>query len=78
MDRRAHRADATDAMTTMLRHQQRSGRFGREVRGDDAQTDDAHERNERVGYVIDPDAVAAAIVKRLVAGRTFPTLLPKP
>jgi hypothetical protein len=36
------------------------------------QTDDALERAETVGYVIDPDAVAAAIIDRLMAGRTFP------
>jgi hypothetical protein len=68
-------------MTTMLRYQQRAGRFGREVRGDDVQTDDARMGIdadgagggfETVGYVIDADAVAAAIVDRLIAGRTVP------
>jgi hypothetical protein len=77
MDRRANTADDARAMTTMLRHQQRSGRFGREVPHEDVQHYEAHEREE-VDYVIDPDAVAAAILERLVAGRTFPTLPPKP
>ena len=60
------------------------GRFGRDVPGvapDDVQmadarttmqTDDALEGAENVGYVIDPDAVAAAIIDRLMAGRTLP------
>jgi hypothetical protein len=65
-------------MTTMLTHQQRAGRFGREVRGDEIQQDDARERTGRVDYVIDPDAVAAAIVERLAAGRTIPVAAPKP
>ena len=57
-------------MTTVLEHQQRAGRFGREIRGA-RETDDAREGSARVGYVVDPDAVAAAIVERLLAGRTI-------
>jgi hypothetical protein len=63
-------------MTTMLRYHQR-GRFGREVQGDDVQTAETRtamtndERTETAGYAIDPDAVAAAIVDRLFAGRTI-------
>jgi hypothetical protein len=61
------------------------GRFGRDVPGpaaDDAQmadarttmhSDDVPERADTMGYVIDPDAVAAAIIDRLMAGRTLPT-----
>ena len=65
-------------MTTMLRYQQRVGRFGREVRDEDVRTEATREHTRGVNYVIDPDAVAAAIVERLVAGRTFPALPPKP
>lgn len=35
-------------------------------------TDDDREKPPTVGYVVDPDAVAAAIVDRLLAGRTLP------
>ena len=60
------------------------GRFGRDVPGlaaDDVQmadarttmqTDDAADRAQAVGYTVDPDAVAAAIIDRLMAGRTLP------
>ena len=81
-------ADAAHAMQTVTRYLESGraarGRFGRDVPGpaaDDAQmadarttmqSDDAPERAEALGYVIDPDAVAAAIVDRLLAGRTFP------
>ena len=61
-------------MTTVLRHQQRAGRFGREIRGDDttnAIAADAGESSEIAGYVIDERAVADAIVDRLHAGRSF-------
>jgi hypothetical protein len=80
MDRDSKRADAGHTMTTLLRYQQRAGRFGREFRGDDAETfeartametDDDREKLSTVGYVVDPDAVAAAIVDRLLAGRTI-------
>jgi hypothetical protein len=81
-------ADAAHAMQTVTRYPQdldeaARGRFGRDVPGvedvqmADARTtmrsDDALERAETVGYVIDPDAVAAAIIDRLMAGRTLPT-----
>jgi hypothetical protein len=58
-------------MTTVLQEQQRAGRFGRETRGEDV-TDETREGAARVGYVVDPDAVAEAIVARLLAGRTIP------
>jgi hypothetical protein len=59
-------------MTTMLTYQQRAGRFGREVRGDDdTGTTMENDGGGKAVYVIDADAVAAAIVERLVAGRTL-------
>ncbi len=67
-------------MRTVLRYKQRVGRFGRDVRGDDVragkfaratETDGADERAAAAGYVVDADAVAAAIVERLLAGRTI-------
>jgi hypothetical protein len=61
------------------------GRFGRDVRTaaahDDVpmadarktmHTDRGEERLETAGYHVDPDAVASAIVHRLLAGRTLP------
>jgi hypothetical protein len=58
-------ADAARAMnTTLLRQQRRAGRFGRTVPAPD-------ERFETLGYAVDPDAVAGAIVERLLAGRTW-------
>jgi hypothetical protein len=79
-DERPH-ADAARAMTTVLRYQQRAGRFGRDVRSgydvhaDDTrmamETDGADEPSSGVGYVVDAAAVAAAIVERLLAGRTL-------
>ena len=81
-------ADAAHAMQTVTRYLESGraarGRFGRDVPGlatDDVQmadarttmqSDDASPRAETVGYVIDPDAVAAAIIDRLMAGRTLP------
>ena len=60
-------------MTTMLTYQQRAGRFGREVRGDDETgTTVENDGGGKAVYVIDADAVAEAIVERLVAGRTIP------
>jgi hypothetical protein len=63
---------------------QARGRFGRDVRSaaalDDVQmadarttmqTDRAGDRPETMRYEIDPDAVANAILDRLLAGRTF-------
>jgi hypothetical protein len=60
------------------------GRFGREVRAlatEDVQMADARttmqsehpeDRRENGGYVIDANAVADAIIARLMAGRTLP------
>jgi hypothetical protein len=80
-------ADAAHAMQTVTRYPQQlkaaRGRFGRDVRelaADDVQmadarttmqSDESREGAEPMGYVIDPDAVAAAIVDRLMAGRTL-------
>jgi hypothetical protein len=63
---------------------QARGRFGRDVRpapaADDVPMDDARtqmhtdragERFDTALYVVDADAVAAAIVHRLIAGRTI-------
>jgi hypothetical protein len=75
MDRERARADAARTMTTLLLNQQRAGRFGREIRGDEAGTTTEAEPAETppraIGYMVDPDAVAAAIVERLIAGRTI-------
>ena len=75
MDQDPRPADAAHAMQTALRLHTRQGRFGRDVRGADGPTDDARmamqteeARFERLGYEIDADAVAAAIVSRLMAG----------
>ncbi len=61
-------ADAPRAMRSMTRQEDLDaatrGRFGRDVQA-------PPERVETVGYVIDPDAVAAAIVDRLLAGRAL-------
>jgi hypothetical protein len=79
-------ADAARAMQTVIRShtldRAARGRFGRDVRDpatDDAQqagttmqTDDALERVAALGYRVDPDAVAGAIIDRLLAGRTLP------
>jgi hypothetical protein len=72
-------ADASLAMTTLLRHkqQQRAGRFGRAVPGEDVETDatgtamNQPEAGTGASYAVDPDAVAEAILERLVAGRTL-------
>ena len=50
--------------TTLLRQQRRAGRFGRTVTAPD-------ERFETLGYTVDPEAVAGAIVERMLAGRTW-------
>jgi hypothetical protein len=80
MDRDSKGADAPHTMTTLLRYQQRAGRFGREIRGEDVETYDTgtamdkHDQrgaSQTLGYVVDADAVAAAIVDRLLAGRTL-------
>jgi hypothetical protein len=61
-------ADAARAMRTMTRQEEPDaatrGRFGRDVQA-------PPERVEAVGYEIDPDAVAAAIIDRLLAGRAL-------
>jgi hypothetical protein len=76
MDRDPKRADAAHAMTTLLRYQQRAGRFGRAVPSEDVETRTPMPKDEEptpaVGYVVDADAVAEAIIARLVAGRTLP------
>jgi len=69
-------ADADLAMNTTLDHQQRKGRFGRAVTSDDARAagaaaDGPDERFTTLDYVVDPTAVADAIVERLLAGRTL-------
>jgi hypothetical protein len=80
MDSVPRPADAAHDMTTLLRYHKRAGRFGREVRTDEGETyetrtamatDGAREGSQTVGYVVDADAVAAAIVDRLLAGRTL-------
>ena len=77
--------DTTHAMKTVTRYERQEapqGRFGREVRPAPAdvqmadarttmQTDRAEERIETAGYEIDADAVADAILSRLLAGRTL-------
>jgi hypothetical protein len=78
MDHDPKRADAAHAMTTLLRYQQRAGRFGRAVPSEDVETYETsaampkdEKPSETAGYAIDPDAVAEAIVARLLAGRTI-------
>jgi hypothetical protein len=71
MDRDSKRADAAHTMTTLLRYQQRAGRFGRELRGDEVETYEDRESVPAVSYVVDADAVAAALVDRLLAGRAL-------
>jgi hypothetical protein len=77
MERDPKPADAAPAMTTLLRHQ-RAGRFGRAVPTEGVETDEARtamtrgeERSQYAGYEVDADAVAEAIVARLLAGRTL-------
>ena len=79
-------ADASHAMETVTRYEQRDelrepvteGRFGRDARQgenvDGPQTDihsDGDQWEPLVDYQVDPDAVAAAIVNRLLAGRSL-------
>jgi hypothetical protein len=78
MDRDPKRADAAHAMTTLLRYHQRAGRFGRAVPSEDLETygtrtpmPEDEEPSLTAGYVIDADAVAEAIIARLLAGRTI-------
>jgi hypothetical protein len=55
----------------------KEGRFGRDARLgdhiDEARTDKLSDRTDEplVDYVVDPQAVAAAIVERLLAGRAL-------
>ena len=70
-------------MTTVLRIHKPAGRFGREVRGEDVATADTMAtdgegaRFATAGYVVDAAAVAAAIVERLLAGRTLAVAPPR-
>jgi hypothetical protein len=69
-------ADAARAMQTLTRHDTQRlavhGRFGRTAPDATAlQADDGPARIVALSYRIDPDAVAAAIVERLVAGRAL-------
>jgi hypothetical protein len=80
-------ADAVHAMPALTRYEVQDrtarGRFGREVPAPatedvqmaEARTSmqtDADDAFEAVGYEVDADAVAAAIIARLLAGRTLP------
>ena len=82
-------ADAGHAMQTTLRYEQQDertrlgqqGRFGRAHPAEDVHVADAEtmsepdgERERYARYTVDPDAVARAILERLVAGRTWPAL----
>ncbi len=78
-------AHAMTTATRYEQHEERArGRFGRDVRPtaalDDVpmadarttmQTDHAGERFATPAYTVDPDAVADAILSRLLAGRTL-------
>ena len=78
-------ADAAHAMQTVTRYEQqdgtsepvKEGRFGRDARlGDHIDEARANKLSDPtdeplVDYVVDPQAVAAAIVERLLAGRTL-------
>ena len=79
--------DTTHAMKTAIRYERQEaatrGRFGREVQPAPAadtqmadarttmQTDRAAARFDTAGYEVDADAVADAILSRLLAGRTL-------
>ena len=74
-------ADAAHEMKAVVRYSERAGRFGRDSRDDrvpvaDTSTpmeiNDSGKRLEPSGYMVDPRAVAAAIIDRLVAGRVLP------
>lgn len=74
-------ADAAHEMKAVVRYSQREGRFGRDSRNDRVpaadmgttmETNDSGNRFEPSGYMVDPPAVAAAIVDRLIAGRVLP------
>jgi hypothetical protein len=88
MDRAARAADAVYAMKTATRYQQdteRRGRFGRHVReapatdgpkpakpGTTTLTNGLDGPYSLGVYMIDANAVAEAILTRLIAGRTYP------
>ena len=81
MDPTPNAADGARAMNTALLHPEqvaRRGRFGRDVPVapplDDVQRPPGHEQTEV--YVIDANAVAEAILARLMAGRTLPVARP--
>jgi hypothetical protein len=76
MDHDSTSADAAHAMTTALRYHRRAGRFGRDVSAQHvAAMCDPEPQNSKSfevkGYVVDADAVARAIVERLLAGRAI-------
>ena len=72
MSRREPGADARRTMTTALLLQRRAGRFGREIEPEPAAgLADADVDFAATDYEVDVDAVAAAIVERLIAGRTI-------
>jgi hypothetical protein len=75
-------ADAARAMHTVIRSENEDrtarGRFGRDVPKvapadvqDAMPMGDAFEGVEALGYQVDADAVAGAIIDRLLAGRTL-------
>jgi hypothetical protein len=82
-DRAGEREHLADFVGGHRQDRAARGRFGRDVPGlapddvemADARTtmlgDDAPDGVELMGYTIDPDAVAAAIVDRLMAGGTL-------
>jgi hypothetical protein len=68
-------------MNAGVRYSERAGRFGRESRDDRVpaadtstamETNDAGKSLQPSGYMVDPSAVAAAIIDRLVAGGVLP------
>jgi hypothetical protein len=77
-------ADAVHAMPALTRYELEDrtarGRFGRGASAPatedgqmaEARTSMQDDAFEAVGYEVDADAVAAAIIARLVAGRTLP------
>jgi hypothetical protein len=76
MDHDPRPADAAHAMTTALRYHQRAGRFGRYAQApheaEMCEPEPQHSKSFEVeGYVVDADAVACAIVARLLAGRAI-------
>jgi hypothetical protein len=70
MSRDGRDADLRRTMTTALLLQRRAGRFGREIEPDRVAAG-AERDLVAIDYEVGEDAVAAAIVERLVAGRTI-------